>query len=223
MLTDFIDLYKAAPKIDQLKRLDNQEYRAFKTKSGLPVALVSTEKHLAHIPHYEAYYPFFNETGIFWMVPSDSPNGEIAGFIMRGLNSKTYRSYFNQDIPQYVFGFHAWNDFKPNTTIVVTEGVKKCLYLQQFYPFVLTTLTANISDNFLPFLSTLTNKLLIALDSDHSGRRAAKQLETKLSKIHNFRYHSIFPRLIGWDDYFDSPDLEYSARIYLNDALHKLK
>ncbi len=74
----------------------------------------------------------------------------------------------------------------------------------------------------MPFLSGLTNRVLIAFDNDRPGKLASQEFQKKLN-AKGMKHHTIFPKLEGWDDYFDRPDLLHSSRIYLNNALLKLK
>lgn len=221
MLEEFVKLYEVSPKIGELKDLGTEEYRAFKVKGGNPVAVTSVEKYLDFIPRYESFYPFFQETRLFWMVPCDTPEGKIMGFVLRGVKKKEYRVYANRGTPQLVFGFHGFQNFKRGNPLVLVEGAKEQLYVGQFYPYVLALLTSGVSEELLQVLTALTDRFVLGLDNDESGRRQSAFLKKELMRRKK-QVVEVTPTKKDWGQYFGSPGLVGLAKAQFSQVLARM-
>jgi len=222
VLDQFIDLYQAVPKINNLKPQQGEEYLVFKQKHGLPVGLGSAEHYLSLLPRYESFYTFFQENPIFWMIPCDTYRGNIYGFILRGYSKKEYRIFFHRDSPQLVFGFQTFEDFKADSPIILTEGPKDAIMLQQVYPYVLSVQTAGVSDMLKGMLGLLTTKIIIGFDSDVEGKKRSKFLERDLTDM-GFKAVTMLPAEgLDYGKYITRPDLVYQLRLGLKGVLSRL-
>lgn len=207
ILEEFINLYNLCPKMGQLRVMDNQEYRSFKEKVGLPVALCSSRKFMDSLPRYDSFYPYWKENEIFWLIPVDTDDGRIYGFVLRGLVAKQYRNYFLPKRPQALFGFAGFKGFKLGDPIVIVEGSKDCIYWQKnLYPFTLAALTAGISRDILILLKLLTNSLVIAYDNDSAGKKTAKD-SIEAAQAAEFKVQQFLPDgQYDWADLFDKAE-----------------
>lgn len=212
MLEEFEGLYEVSPKMERVKSQNTQEWKAFVTKSGRPVALTSIKTYLEKVPRYESFYPFFQECPILWMIPCDGPDGTILGFVLRGLRAKEYRTFAERDTPQLVFGFHRFGDYPLGRPIVLVEGVKDQLALARVYPYVLALLTSSVSSELIQILSLLTRKVILALDNDEVGRKQTLRVRKELITA-GFQVQECFPLKKDWGDYFDSPGMEAEAGV----------
>lgn len=210
MLEEFEALYRVSPKVQRVKPQDTQEWKAFFTKKGSPVALTSIKTYLEQVPRYESFYPFFQECPILWMVPCDGPDGAILGFVLRGFRAKEYRTFAEKDTPQLMFGFHGFGDYQLGRPIVLVEGVKDQLSLARVYPYVLALLTSSVSVEAMQILGTLTRKIVLALDNDEVGRRQTIKLRKEFIG-RGFQVQECYPIKKDWGDYFDSPGMEGEA------------
>lgn len=202
VLQEFIDLWTVAPKIDDLKPMEDQNYRMFKKKSGNPVALASSEKHLYHLPHCEDYFDFFNESKIFWVIPCDNADHDIYGFVLRAFKEKKYSMYRPPDSPQLLYGFHEFEKFSYGDPIVLVESAKCCTFIQSFYPYTLALLTDGLSFRSFMFLKQMTDKFVIALDNDDSGKENALKLNKSFRK-HRLITKIVYPKMKDWADSVD--------------------
>jgi len=127
----------------------------------------------------------------FYMIPVQTVKGTIVDFIFRrtfdsqlnGFDFKKNRYHSVKPIKEdtikrvpFMYGFYkdfenfdydSRNGSKP---IVVCEGSKDCIYLKQFYPYVLSINTSTIGFNAY-ILRNLTNKIVFVSDSDETGTK----------------------------------------------------
>ena len=121
----------------------------------------------------------------FYMIPVQSVKGTIYSFVFRRIfdnsssgNTRYYslRTYKDEDykISSYMYGFYkdfeTYEDDSKNGSkpIVICEGIKDCIYLKQFYPYVLAMNGSSMGQN--PYyLRYITNKILFVSDSDETG------------------------------------------------------
>ena len=199
IVSKFWDLYSVIPKVDRVKNLDTEEVKLYRLKSGLPVGIASTKDHLNYLPLITEYYDFFNQIKLFWVIPCDFPNERscVSGFVLRGVFEKSYRTVKNPDDPQLVYGFHNFQNFKLDDPIILTEGVKDALFISQYYPYVLSLLTTNLTDITLDIISKLTSTVIIAFDSDFEGFKASKRVVNKLHD-HGINSAPLVPSLKDW-------------------------
>lgn len=134
----------------------------------------------------------------FYMIPIQTMKGTIVGFICRLIcknfiskNGIKYFSIFNKfkdytkQVP-YMFGFYKdfddYDNYKECKPIIVCEGIKDCIYLKQFYPYVLSNNTSNLGFS-TQVLRNITNKILIVYDNDKIGRPSSIEDSNKLQKL----------------------------------------
>lgn len=200
MIEEFNEFYRHLVPVSKLKPINSEEYHLFTKKTGLPVVIGSSRKHLEFIPLEKTYYSFFQDVDIFWMVPVDTPSGKVLGYVLRSKTGKVYRTVVGKG-PQLMFGWHRFKDFKKGDIIVVTEGVKDSEYLSRFYPHVISALTSTPSIESIQLLATLTSRILIALDCDETGVRQSSLLQKKFSAL-GVSSRIIFPDLSkDWGGY----------------------
>lgn len=186
MIEEFHTLYDNATPIQRLKPQNTEEYKAFKVKAGKEIKLVGTSSHLDFLPHHTSYYPFFQSTSFFWLIPCDLPDGTVVGYVLRSMDKKGYR-VATEAGTQLLFGWHSFTNFKKGDPIVVVESAKCQLYLSQFYPFVLACLTDGLSEEGYALVSSVTDKVVIGLNNDVEGRKQTIVMKKKLtdSRVRN--------------------------------------
>lgn len=218
MIEEFHDLYEHAVSIDQLKPQASEEYLVFKEKKGRKVKLFSVKRHLEHLPHYESFYQFFQENEVAWLVPCALPSGQVVGYLLRGMGKKAYRVFIEKGRPQLLFGWEDFQIFKKGKPIVIVEGVKDCLYLKRFYPFVLACLTSRLAEEMLKVVGELTDKVVLAVDNDEEGQRATKWMKEKFLQ-NKVRVVVCSPLKKDWAEYVRTPGMEVLAQGQLRTAL----
>jgi len=175
VLQQFIDLYNKAPKVGDLKPQPSEEYTLFMQKKGLPVAVFSVKKHLSLLPSYD-FYQFYNDAQLIWLIPCDLPDGSIFGFVLRAWGNRSYRIY-EVKAQQKIQALFGWATFGPynGEWLVLTEGTKDVCAVQTVYPYVLGACTSGVGKTTLDILCSVTDKFVLAYDSDCPGLRSAEE------------------------------------------------
>lgn len=207
-LNDYLELYNSLPKIDKLNPksnllINNKDYYQLQLKNGNKPALCIVPKYLEHIPLNKKYYSYVNTNPIFWMIPVDTISNKICGFLLKGFKLKNY-SWIHYAEISLLFGFEDFKDYQKGTPIIICEGWRDCLYIKQFYKYSLAINTASLNNGTVELLSHLTNKILLILDNDETGRIMTKENTKKL----NSKYvvvESVQPKLKDLGEYFTAP------------------
>ena len=145
---------------------------------------------------------------LFYMLPIQTPSGTISNFIFRRIfdskrsNYKSIRYHqpnlkkvlynkdegFSKTVPLMYGWYKDFDDYARisgdrSKPIVVCEGTKDCIYLKQFYPYVLSLNTSSIGFNAL-ILRNITNKLIFVSDTDEVGQKSFGLDRYILKKLH---------------------------------------
>ena len=185
---EYIECYKRGINVKKLRFPKDTEYNVletlevFKLKQGLPVKYIST-KDILSLPMDDqliGYDGFYRSTKGFYLIPNEYKN-KIISFVLRGIKHR----YF--DIPlmspiKPMFGWYRFIDYKQGEPIIIVEGAKDCIILQQYYPYVLATLTANITEVNMNILDCMTNKIILGFDNDKTG---VSSTSDQLKKLKN--------------------------------------
>ena len=107
----------------------------------------------------------------------------IVGFILRGVLRSDY-STVSREFSEYkkkvplMFGFNKkflkFEEHDVCYPIVVCEGSKDCIFLKQFYPYVVAVNTSSMGLN-AQVLLNLTNKFVLAYDNDTAGQEGIER------------------------------------------------
>lgn len=192
-------LYENILSVKDLPPRDTEEYRIFSRKTGAPVKIGSSKKHIRLIPKDSKYYPFFQRNEIWWMIPCLLWDGEPVGFILRGFNRKSYVSITPENHTQLLFGWENFADYEKGRPIIFVEGSKDQIILSSVYPYVLGLLASKFADSFYPLIPFLTDKVVLSLDNDDAGRKAMEAQKTTLLKSHGISAKILPPPLGGKD------------------------
>ena len=120
-------------------------------------------------------------------------NDNLVSIVWRATDRKEFMNYsmvytvYGYDLMLPTFKYHDW--------IVLTEGIYDADTLRQIYPNVLATLTSNVTVDMAAVLRFLSDRFIIAYDSDKAGQvgfmHAVKRLNTDGKAI--IRKLPIFP------------------------------
>jgi hypothetical protein len=109
---------------------------------------------------------FFNEAGIFLMMFNEV-GGKPVSVVIRSLKEKLFIDY---SLFYTVYGLDMINpNFKYGDWLVLTEGIYDSDSFRVIYKNIVSMLTSNITLMQAEVLSTITDKFLIAFDSDGGG------------------------------------------------------
>jgi len=203
LLENFVKLYLGGKSVHEIRELEDSNYKIFTKKLGLPVKILATSKCLEGIYPLKSFYEFFQNNPYFWMVPLATPNKKIIGFVLRGYNAHDYRTVFDFESLPPVFGFEEFSDFKQGNPIVLCEGVKDSIWIKQFYPYVLSLNTSNITTSNLQVLSKLTDKIILSYDNDETGKSSTRS-DMKLLKDNGFVCDYVVPTHKDCAEYIDN-------------------
>lgn len=193
LLENFKTLYNESDSIFEYDKRDNDTDKLLRLKTtGHPVHLVDQKEHIetiVQIPEYlrNYYCPFFEENKYFWLIPIETVNLTIVGFILRaylnrGKKETKYRILYNKSNISPMFGFYDFKDYEADSPIILTEGMKDSLYVKTVYPYTLSVNTSGLTVTNLEIIKCLTNKIIIIYDNDDTGRRNSKTESERLSR-----------------------------------------
>lgn len=97
---------------------------------------------------------------------------KIIGFLLRPIYTKAFRYYSEIPIP-YGAGI---NDKPYTLPWIIVESCLDSDYLRQFYPYVIATLGATISNFLQDFLFNTAPYIISGLDNDEAGNNAYRRL-----------------------------------------------
>lgn len=182
-IEDYLNFYNKLIPISKLKKQNTKDFLAFSSKENNPVMFGSVSNHVKYIPYDPDYFKFFQYNEFFWMIPLELPDSQIIGFIFKGLYAKEYRTKVFSKIPVF-YGMNKFNEFKKNDLIILVEGSKDCLYIQNsIYPHTLAVNTSKLTTANMQVIRYLTNKVLLVYDNDTTGVFQSKNNKEVLQKI----------------------------------------
>jgi len=222
MIRQFLEMYSHGVSIKEMKPLETEEYKAFISKRGWDVRIVSSVKHLEWLPHEESYYNYFNNNKIFWMIPIDFPDGSIGGFVLRSYMGKDYSLYNGGVAGQVLYGWHDFGEFRRGNPIILVEGVKDREFIAGYYPYVLACLSSGPSGGSIELLRGLTDKIILAFDNDDTGKEQTIRVAKRMSEL-GCTVMSITPKYVkDWGAYYMRTGMGRLLQIDLLEVLPKL-
>ena len=180
------------------KKIITETYNVL-SMSKTPIKLINRSKVLKDISRLEAlsdvnrstfktkHFLSLNEQ--FYMIPLLTISEIIVGFILRKVTlpkksddnkydtilrtnfSDNLKEHTKAETPMYGFNssFESLANSKYSEVIVVCEGLKDCIYLKQFYPYVLSNNGSKLGES-MDVLSVITNKIMLVYDNDNTGQ-----------------------------------------------------
>ena len=186
-LADYIRLYNSGVSIFDLKKeklLTNKEYVAYISKDyANPIKLVSYKQSFSIIPYDPAMFHFYKNHDLFWMIPLETIEGLIIGFIFRSFFDKAYRtiSFSEFSIP---YGLGNFGNFNINDPIILIEGTRDCIFSQKIiYPYSLSINMAKISLDLIAILTKFSNKFIYIPDTDPTGFETSKHNQNLFKEV----------------------------------------
>jgi len=110
------------------------------------------------------------------ILPCDDLAGRLWGLLVRTSSREFFKVFRTRFI---CFGLANLEGFRYGEPLVLVEGVKDAQAVSLFYPYVLAYLTAQPPQLLLQVVSYLTDKVVVFVDNDAAGLRAAKGLRKK--------------------------------------------
>lgn len=112
-------------------------------------------------------------------------NGKLLSVVFRAVSSKDFMDY---SLSYSIYGYDMIDpNFKYGDYLIITEGIYDADSLRRVYPNTIATLTSNITLMQSEVLKTMTDKFIIAFDSDKAGESgfsaALKRLGTDIKKL----------------------------------------
>ena len=192
-IKDYIKLYESGFTLDKIKPLRNQTYAVFSRNTD-KVRIVSRKEVYKNPLAFQKIKHFVNNNEYFYMVPIETINETIVGFIIRGVLTGDYTTIsrvFNDPAHQIrlLYGFDKrfkqYEEGKKCYPIIVCEGCKDCLTLKKIYPYVLANNTSSMGVN-AHVLRNITDKFLLAYDNDSAGQEGIKKDKEVLRNVGAF-------------------------------------
>lgn len=217
VLEDFNALYCGVKETISDYGLQDINSSVLKLKSHQPVKFVDSSKYMRILPRVSSLYSIFNSK-FFFLIPIETISGGICGFIVRSYYNKEYRIIFDNSNLSPMFGWYNFVDYELDSPIILTEGVKDCIYLKTIYPYILSLNTASLTYNNLNVLKCLTNKVILCYDNDSTGLMSI-QKDVKLLNSNYISTDYIVPQHKDAADYYNKE----GADIFKRRLLVKIK
>lgn len=229
-IEDYIVLYERGLLLNQIKPLKNQTYQIFKA-SGLDIRIVHRSKIYDNSLAYQKIKYFIQDNEYFYMIPVTTIKETIVGFILRGVLRSDYSTVsreFKDNLKRVplMFGFNKkflkFEDYKQCPPIVLCEGSKDCIFMSQFYPYVLAINTSSMGLN-AQVLINLTNKFVLAYDNDKAGQEGIER-DKKIFRNLGAQVTSLelSKKVKDCADYFNYPDKVKELKEELKYKIHKV-
>jgi hypothetical protein len=107
-------------------------------------------------------------------------NSKLTSIIFRATNSKDFMNYCK------TYTFYGYDlidpNFKYGDWLVITEGIYDADVLRPLYPNVVATLTSSVTIMMAEVLKLMTNRFIIAYDSDEAGASGFDKAFQRLSR-----------------------------------------
>jgi len=197
-IENYISLYNdpTALSIKNIEPLSNENFKVFML-ANTDIRIIDRDKVYSKLVRLKQLNYFINDqekynksikgNKKFYMIPIQTVKGTIVNFIFRRVfdfegapKNKRYHSIKikredNIKTIPYMYGFY--KDFENFTLeskgsskpIILCEGPKDCIYLKQFYPYVLAMSGSSIGFN-AQILRNITDKLIFVSDTDKVGQ-----------------------------------------------------
>lgn len=221
-LDSYMRLYENLLPITKMKSLNTKDFLSFKSKTtGNPVKLGDSKEHVRFIPYDVPYFKFFQTNKMFWMIPLEIPDGTIVGFIFKGFFGKEYRTKIFSDV-SVLFGLSTFSDFVKNNLVIIVEGSKDCLYIQNnIYKHCLAVNTSKLTSATFEIIRYLTNKVLLIYDNDKTGNF---QLDVNKQQFKNegFAVFDVKYSLKDPGEYFFASEVQKSSFKYEIDKIVRI-
>lgn len=127
---------------------------------------------------------FFKDAGLTIAIFNEL-NGKLVSIVFRSVMEKAFMDY---SAFYSLYGYDMISeDFKYGDYLVITEGLYDADAFRKIYPNTVAMLTSNITTMQAEILKTMTDKFIIAFDSDDAGEsgymKALKRLGTNIKKL----------------------------------------
>lgn len=181
-INDYIRLYNSGFTLDKIKPLKNQTYAIF-SRNKTKARIVNRKEVYKDPMAFQKIKHFVNDNEYFYMIPIETVNETIVGFIIRGVLTKGYVTIsrvFNNPAHQIrlMYGFNKsfkkYDEGKKCYPIIVCEGCKDCIALKKIYPYVLANNTSSMGLN-ANILRNISDRFLLAYDNDSAGEDGMKR------------------------------------------------
>ena len=120
-------------------------------------------------------------------------NGNLISIIWRKTNEKDFMNY---SLQHTLYGYDLIDpNFQYGMPLVLVEGIYDCDVLRQIYPNVVATLTSMVTVHMAEVLKLMTDRFIVAYDSDNAGNKGFEQALRRLGNVEgdNVKKLPIFP------------------------------
>lgn len=185
-----IPLNEASVLIDQIYNLPsisiptmNNKYLYYINNNDTPFKVVSATHILNSVkglPEFIIKYLITNGDCI--IIPNKIGN-VIYSLTCRNISGKKQFLKIG-DVSHTLYGLGTLpSDFKYGKPLLLVEGNLDCEAMKEVYPYTVASLTATLSTNQLQLISHLTDKVIVAYDSDDAGIQGYHIVKRKLSDL----------------------------------------
>lgn len=201
-------LYRTGIPLSNLNLQSSFDWRCFRYIDVLSPVIVNWQMHKDVItnkaPDFLKYLYRHQNT---WIFPIGADESHVTGFLLKGLDSKSYyRVELDNEVPA-IYGLQFLHDVPYDAPVVIVEGVRDLAWFRKHYPYVIASLTSTVSSDAVRFLCYLGSNFRLAFDADKAGRNGVEKALALFSS-HRARAIPMLPVLKDWGQYFEVPEME---------------
>ena len=233
-LSTYINLYNTGLPIKNFPPVNNQTYKVL-SMSSVDIRVINRKENYNILVSHsisDDIKVFLRHSGdFFYMIPVQTPNKTIVGFIFRSVYGRRYHTYYRrfnklENKLSFMFGFYKdfenWERLSKTYPIIICEGLKDCILLKKMYPYVLSNNGASLGTN-IYVLRNLTNKFILVYDNDQTGKINNEVDKQKLQSLGCFVDIMEYDNVDGVKDLSDCIKDVRLLKSFKKRLIHKIK
>ena len=171
------------------------------------------------------HHNFIKDMGGAVLVIFNMLNGKPVSCVFRGITEKEFIDY---SALQSMYGFDMIDsNFRYGDWIVIVEGLYDADVLRSIYPNVLAMQTSNVNSLQGEILLSMSNKFIVAFDSDTAGNvgfdKAYHRLKRDNTIVQKLQVYGNDKDVGMLEEFIHNNDEYYKRKTYYEDSIHTLK
>lgn len=171
------------------------------------------------------HHNFIKDMGGAVLVIFNTLNGKPVSCVFRGITEKEFIDY---SALQSMYGFDMIDsNFRYGDWVIIVEGLYDADVLRSIYPNVFAMQTSNVNSLQGEILLSMTNKFIVAFDSDTAGNvgfdKAYHRLKRDNTIVQKLQVYGNDKDVGMLEEFIHNNDEYYKRKTYYEDSIHTLK
>lgn len=151
---------------------------------------------------------FINDNGVFLVILNEL-SGKPISAVMRSLENKDFVDFSIYNCP---YGLDLIrDDFKYGDYLIITEGLYDADSFRTIYTDIVGVMTSTVSVMYAEILNTVTDRFILAFDSDNAGQRGFVKAQERLLRLNPLAQVSKLFIYSGDKDLGDTRDIRSTS------------